>query len=149
VQRWNAYFSAARETQELRAETLQMGFSLRQLLLDAELFDGRRLAALRAVEPIAFPTAFSFASAEWKIPGENALAAYSWAWLENQAMAAMKAVPLGQVAAQRLLHDLGAEIPRLVENALTMPDDALANFAPGFAIASCRHETQYSRLFRS
>jgi urease accessory protein len=64
-------------------------------------------------------------------------------------MAALKAVPLGQTAGQRLLLALGGRIPALVREALERPEAAWSNFAPGLALASCRHETQYSRLFRS
>ena len=64
-------------------------------------------------------------------------------------MAAVKAVPLGQTDGQRLLLALGDRLPRHVESALAAGDDELANFAPGLALLSSRHETQYSRLFRS
>jgi urease accessory protein len=64
-------------------------------------------------------------------------------------MAALKAVPLGQAAGQRILLELGGRIPSVVERALALSDEELSNFAPGFAIACARHETQYSRLFRS
>jgi urease accessory protein len=64
-------------------------------------------------------------------------------------MAALKTVPLGQAAGQRILLEIGARIPAVVENALGLDEDQLSNFAPGFAIACARHETQYSRLFRS
>ena len=73
--------------------------------------------------------------------------AYLWGWLENQASVLMKAVPLGQTDGQRLLLRLGAGIPALVDAAAR--SETLSNFLPGLAIASCRHETQYSRLFRS
>jgi urease accessory protein len=77
------------------------------------------------------------------------LLGYLWAWLENQVSAAMKTVPLGQLSGQRILATLSAALPGLVAAALRMEDDELSNCAPGLAIASSRHETQYSRLFRS
>jgi urease accessory protein len=79
----------------------------------------------------------------------NALVGYVWSWLENQVMAALKAVPLGQSAGQRLLAELAGNVAQIARSATTLADDDLSNFAPGLAIASCRHETQYSRLFRS
>ncbi len=63
--------------------------------------------------------------------------------------AAMKAVPLGQAAGQRLLAALADAIPACAEATLDMPDEDRIAFLPGLAIASARHETQYSRLFRS
>jgi urease accessory protein len=77
------------------------------------------------------------------------LLGYLWAWTENQVSAAMKAIPLGQMSGQRLLAALSADLGMLVEAAIAMRDEDVANFAPRLAIASCRHETQYSRLFRS
>lgn len=149
VAAWNEVFLAGRESAEFRAETLQMGYSLRALLLEGADFDEGQIAALRAVENPAFPAAFSFACAGWRIPEREGLLGYLWAWLENQAAAAMKTIPLGQTAGQRLLAALGGVLPSVTETALNMADDEMSNCAPSLAIASCRHETQYSRLFRS
>jgi urease accessory protein len=77
------------------------------------------------------------------------LHAYAWSWAENQVGVAMKAIPIGQVAGQRILTAVSAGIPQIVENVIDYPDSAISNFAPGLTLASCRHETQYSRLFRS
>jgi len=149
VTAWNEVFLAGRESAELRAETVQMGYSLRALFVDSGEFDDALLGSLRGVQDPAFPTVFSFACAGWEIPGRRALLGYLWAWLENQVSAAMKTVPLGQMSGQRLLTVMGAALPGLVDAALTMEDGDLSNCAPALAIASCRHETQYSRLFRS
>jgi urease accessory protein len=146
VRCWNDDFIASRETAELRAETLQMGFSLASLVKGLEIADP---TALEALDPIAFPTVFAFAAAAWRLEAGDVLAAYLFAWVENQALAASKALPLGQTDTQRLLRDIAAQIPELVERAVGLGDEALANFAPGLALASARHETQYSRLFRS
>jgi urease accessory protein len=78
----------------------------------------------------------------WGIPARQALTAYLWAWLENQVMAAVKAVPLGQTDGQKMLLALGAKLHDVGE-------EGPGNFAPGLAILSSKHETQYSRLFRS
>jgi urease accessory protein len=97
----------------------------------------------------SFPAAFAFAVGAWRIDASAALQAYLWAWLENQAMAAVKSVPLGQTEAQRMLLRLGGRLPKIADDIATLEDNELANFAPGLAILSARHETQYSRLFRS
>jgi len=83
------------------------------------------------------------------LPARDSLVAYLWSWLENQVMAALKAVPLGQTDGQKLLLRLGDLLGDIADEAIGLEDSMLANFAPGLAIASCRHETQYSRLFRS
>jgi urease accessory protein len=149
VDAWNDAFLAARESSEFRAETVQMGYSLRRLLDESGDFADSQLTGLRAVQDPAFPTVFSFACAAWQIPERQALLAYLWAWLENQVTAAMETVPLGQMSGQRLLATLSEALPALVDAALVMADEDLSNCAPGLAIASCRHEIQYSRLFRS
>ncbi|MBS0370742.1 MAG: urease accessory protein UreF [Proteobacteria bacterium] len=147
----NARCLASRETSELRAETVQMGYSLVRLLVDLPAFAGLPgwVARLKAVDEPAFPTAWAAAAVAWQVPAADALNGYAWAWLENLVMAAVKAVPLGQAAGQRLLSSLAAQVPERVADALQRPPEAWSNFQPGLAIASCRHETQYSRLFRS
>jgi urease accessory protein len=143
--RWNEELVASRETAELRAETLQMGHSLRALLRELSI-DASRLDAF---DEIAYATAFSFACHAWEIAPAEALEAYLFAWIENQALAALKAVPLGQTAVQRMVLGIAARIPGIVEHAACVRDEDLSNLAPGLAILSSRHETQYSRLFRS
>ncbi len=142
----DAEFVASRETAELRAETLQMGFSLSRLLTDLASFTAPD--RLGFGQP-SFPLAWSCAAAAWSIPARDAISGYLWAWSENQVMAAVKAVPLGQTAGQRMLLALGQDIPAHAEDAATSPVEATHNVLPAFAIACSRHETQYTRLFRS
>ena len=144
--RWNAEFIASRETAELRAETLQMGYSLRTLLASLALEHARDL---QAFEDLAYPSAFAFAVAAWKIDAREALTAYLFAWIENQVLASLKCVPLGQTDGQRVLLDLAQRIPAVVEHAAALSDENLSSLAPGLALLSARHETQYSRIFRS
>ncbi|HSH07521.1 MAG TPA: urease accessory protein UreF [Burkholderiales bacterium] len=141
---WNDEFLASRETQELRAETAQMGYSLRTLL--AQLGDA---APLEAIDEPSFPACFAYAVASWGIDAHDALIAYLWAWLENQVMAAVKAVPLGQTDGQRILLALGARLEAVGREAASLDDKGLGAYAPGLALFSSFHETQYSRLFRS
>lgn len=146
----DAEFLSSRETAELRAETLQMGHSLARLLADLEPDSGLRPASgLRGFSTPSFPLAWSCAAAHWDIPTEDALAAYLWSWAENQVMAALKAVPLGQTAGQRLLLQLGEKLPELARQAAATAIEDTHNFLPAFAIASSLHETQYTRIFRS
>jgi urease accessory protein len=146
ARRWNARFLASRESAELYAETVQMGFSLRRLLLE---LDAAGAAALTGIEPLSYPAAFAFAAARWDITAHDALTAYLWSWSENQVSAALKAVPLGQAAGQRILVAAQEAVARAVARAESVADDELANLLPALAIASAVHETQYSRLFRS
>jgi len=147
--RWNGWFRASRETAELRAETEQMGGSLVRLALELGLLDASARDVLPRLDPVVLPSAYALAARGFAVPGDCALTAYVWSWLENQVLAAVKLIPLGQVAGQRLLVALGSSIPQVVATAMSLSDDQISTFAPGFAIASARHETQYTRLFRS
>lgn len=142
----DAAFLASRETSELHAETLQMGHSLARLLRDLGDFPTQSLEQF--AEP-SYPLVWSFAVNAWSIPMEEAVTGYLWAWLENQVMAAVKLVPFGQTVGQRLLVTLGEKLPACAQAALQMPMEQTSNYLPAFAIASCCHETQYTRLFRS
>jgi urease accessory protein len=144
--RWNERFIAMRETAEFRAETLQMGGALRAVLDATREVD---TGLLDQIESPAFPTSFSFAAHGLGVPLREGLTGYLWAWGENQVSAAMKLVPLGQSSGQRILVKLIALLPEIADNALGMQEDGLSNFSPALAIASSRHETQYTRLFRS
>jgi len=150
IARLNDEFLASRESAELRAETAQMGFSLKRLVRDLRDDSlGGVATTIEAFPEIAFPVVWSGIAAAWRIAPDAAVTAYLWSWAENQVMAALKAVPLGQASGQRLLAGLGGQIPGVAVDALTLPENAWSNFTPAFAIACTRHETQYSRLFRS
>ncbi len=145
----NAAFIASRESMELRRETEQMGWSLRQLCVSLEWGDASRRVTLSALQPIAQPTAFAFAAFVHDASPDATLAAYAFSWVENQAAAALKAVPLGQFAGQRIVVALRDAIEGAVTRALATSPDDLNTFAPQLGILSARHESQYSRLFRS
>lgn len=149
VRRWNERFLASRETAELRAETVQMGYSLRRLIVELDVADRPGIDTLAAIEEVSFPAAFSCVATAMAITVHDAVLGYLWSWCENQVMAVVKALPLGQTDGQRLLLRLGERLPDVATAAIARPDEALSNFAPGLAILSSRHETQYSRLFRS
>jgi urease accessory protein len=92
---------------------------------------------------------FALAAVEWAVPLRAALLGYAWSWLENQVLCAVKIVPLGQVAGQRLLGDLAVLLPSVIDRALALDDNELGGSAFSLGLVSSRHEQQYSRLFRS
>ena len=147
--RWNTLFRSGRETAELRTETLQMGHALVTLMKDLPFCNQTEIDQLRDIGALTYPAVYAFAAHRMQVDRDAALVGYLWSWLENQVMAALKAVPLGQSAGQRILASIGIELPTIARRANQLEDDELTNFAPGLAIASSRHETQYSRLFRS
>ena len=149
---WNHWFYATRETQELRQETEQMGKSLYKLALELEWGEAHVHQLLKQLSPITLPCIHAFICASEQLSREAALTSYLFTWLENQVTAAIKSVPLGQMAGQRILTQVIAQIPSALDEALersaaTPPQ--LNAFAPQYAIVASRHETQFSRLFRS
>lgn len=148
----DAWFLATRETRELRLETSQMGWSLSRLIQQMEWGDDALRSALAARASVTFPTAFAAAAAALNVDPRDGVTAYCFAWVENQMAAAVKAVPLGQAAGQRILFGLHAAVARAVEEATRRAachPPELSTFSPGLGVLSARHETQYSRLFRS
>ena len=145
VQMWNTTLRASRESGELEAEDLHLGASLARLLRDLEIPDAETLAGF---EP-CFATAFARAAAHWQIPLRDAAEGLLWSWCENQVAVALKLIPLGQTDGQRLMLALGQLVGPAVAQGLALADDAIGASAPGVALASARHETQYTRLFRS
>lgn len=152
LQRLNDEVLAARESKELRAASVQMGFSMVALLAVLPDFPAQVLATLRALEEPCLPCAWSAAASAWGLGRSEAALAYGWSWAENQVLVAIKTVPLGQSAGQRILLAASIRLARWIDEERATPGAArpgLSNFAPGLAILSSRHETQYSRLFRS
>jgi urease accessory protein len=145
LQDWNAQLIASRECAELRAEERHLGQALARVLIELELHEAR---SWREPAP-AFATMFALAAVRWHIAAAETLSGYLWAWSENQVLAALKLVPLGQSAGQRLLHRLTDSMPGIVEHALTLRDEAIGVGVISQALASALHESQYSRLFRS
>ncbi len=121
-----------------------MGSALAQLLTN---FGMRRPGATRCRSRARFAVA---CGATGRIPVDDACAGYAWAWCEAQVAAAVKLVPLGHTAGQRMLLALGARDPGSRRRAL-LPAATTRSVSslPGLAIASALHETQYTRLFRS
>jgi urease accessory protein len=149
IKEWDAFFQAGRDTAEALAESRQMGYSLRRLLNDVGSLPAEFMQTINLLETPSFPVIYAGVAHIWNLPAEDMLHAYAWSWVENQVSAAMKTVPLGQVAGQKILLELGETLPDCVAKAMQLKDAEISNFIPGLSIAGCRHETQYSRLFRS
>jgi urease accessory protein len=163
----NTWVRLTRETTELRQQTEQMGRSLLEWLriqdkqpkhaapvdadgLSPEAAPDARLAVLAGLRPApTWPVAHALALARSSAPLREALLAHGFGWVENMVQAALKAVPLGQSSGQRILAALIAVLPGAVDQAMRLGDDERQSHSPMLAILSARHETQYSRLFRS
>jgi urease accessory protein len=148
LQQLNDWLLQTRETHEMRLQTEQMGRSLVDWLRNQAQADAARLSICAALPP-TWPVAFALALHTHQAPVHDGLLASAFGWAENMVQAALKSVPLGQRSGQRILAALSAAIPEAVSHAMGLSDDARQSFAPRLAILSARHETQYSRLFRS
>jgi urease accessory protein len=153
---WNHWWSAARDTEELRLQSWQMGRSLLRLFLDLDdpACSGRAdktWPALRELfgQECNFAIAFGIVAAAWHIEPTAALLGYLQSWTTNLASAGIKLIPLGQTAGQQLLLNLEHEIYTAAETILGLPDEALESCGWGLSLASMAHEGLYSRLFRS
>lgn len=146
------WLRVTRDGAEARLQSEQMGQSLLAWLRGQPMATPAQLALLAeccAGAPAPYALVMSLALATIDVPVEQALQSQAFGWAENQVQAALKAVPLGQTAGQRVLTRLAAEIPAAVAQALATPPARWQLFAPMLSILAARHETQYSRLFRS
>ncbi|MBP8295857.1 MAG: urease accessory protein UreF [Burkholderiales bacterium] len=147
------WMRATRETRELLAETLQMGYSLRRWCDDAGALDTAWLARIGRLDSPTYPVLFAAIAAAWGLDVRTMATVYLWSWLENQVGAALKAVPLGQTDGQRILLAAGPAVDAVADDAIARAvatgPEGWTTQCPGLAIASSCHEAQYSRLFRS
>jgi urease accessory protein len=146
VERWTRLLAAFRETRQVRAADRDMAQALARLLTSLGIDDAA--VWIRRADA-TYPTLFTLAAVRWDIPCGDAVAGLLWSWLESQVTAAVKLVPLGQTAGQRLLLAAATDIPDLAAAALACGDDDIGALAPGAAIAAARHEVLETRLFRS
>jgi urease accessory protein len=148
VKALNDWVLQTRETSELRLQAEQMGRSLLEWLRNHHSISDTHLQACAALPP-TYPVAFALAASPLAAGVPDCLTAYAFGWAENMMQAALKSVPLGQSAGQRILARLAAEIPAAITTAVALEDQDRQAFSPMLAILSSQHETQYSRLFRS
>ncbi len=144
----NAWVLQTRETSELRLQTEQMGRSLLEWLRNQPSASAEQIATCARLQP-TYPVTFALAASQTRASVFDCLLAYAFGWAENMVAAALKAVPLGQSAGQRILARLADEIPSRAERAMVLADGERQAFSPMLAILSSQHEVQYSRLFRS
>ena len=144
----NSWVLQTRESSELRAQTEQMGKSLLEWLKNHTTATSDQIALLAKQQP-TYPIAYALAASSTGAPLRECLLAYAFGWAENMTQAAIKSVPLGQSAGQRILSALTAQIPRAVDYALVLNDGERQAFTPMLSILSAQHEVQYSRIFRS
>lgn len=140
---WAEIYRASRESKELLAESQQLAFSL-----NAWIKEVLRLE-VKVKKQFGFVPVYAQLCGRLGLNAADVLTAYSFSVLENQVLAAVKTIPLGQMSGQRILWHLHGLIPTAVETAMTLEDQDMSSSLPQYAMLSMHHETQYSRLFRS
>ncbi len=134
-------------SRERYLETAQQGASFAETIRNAwpagAVVDQEHLAV------IAYPIAFGMAVAEHQIPLADALPAYLNAFLSNLVSAAIRLSVIGQNDGQKIIMALLPRVSAIAAEAENATIDDLSSSASGVDFASLKHETQYSRLFRS
>jgi len=146
LSRWIDILLAHRETSELRLEETNRGRAMVRLLEELEIDFAQQWKRVLAKSQTA---GFALAMAHWQIDKNMGAQGFAWAWLENVVISGVKIIPLGQVAGQRILRDLAQPLAAAVDKGLVVSNEAIGSSSPALAYASARHETQYTRLFRS
>tara|TARA_X000001036_G_scaffold65107_2_gene55775 strand:- start:620 stop:1297 length:678 start_codon:yes stop_codon:yes gene_type:complete len=143
---WSNILLACRETMELREEEKNRGRSLAKLIDSLEEGKSKEWSEVVKTNHLF---GYALLSNIWDIPLKKLLLGYSWSWLENQVSATVKIIPLGQTDGQKLLNQIIKLIPSTIKEVETITDDKIGISQPAFIIASCLHETQYTRIYRS
>lgn len=147
---WSRWLYACRETHELRQEEKQRARALYSLLCKLpDATSWKELTQWKSALLNSQMAGYALASYHWQLDHRQLLLSYCWSWLENAVAVAIKLVPLGQSQGQQLLYDLSESVIHAVDFAENIKDQDISSSSCAMAIASSRHETQYSRLFRS
>lgn len=137
---------ACRETSEMQQEEKNRGRAMTTLLVNMGLIQDDRLRKIVVRSQLA---GYSLAACRWKIPLEEAVMGYLWSWLENQVLAGVKIIPLGQTDGQLLLTEITDLLPQTIEEGFQVRLEEVGASSPALALASSLHETQYCRIYRS
>ena len=136
-------------TRELHLETSQQGHSFLDAVLAA--WPNERLIALAATldGPVAYPVAVGAAAAAHGVAVGEAAAAFLLAIAQALVSAGVRLAPIGQTAGARIVARLAPLARSMAAETAGLSTDDLANATFRLDLGSARHETQYTRLFRS
>ena len=166
------HYMASRESHEFALEASQLAHAL-SAWIDAVL----QLSVPKSISEQGFLPLFVHVCQHSQLDANTTAMTYAFGQLENMVLAAVKTVPLGQMAGQRILWQLQAELQSDINELELQVDTILAKWLnkhqlnqpselindlpelitqlcpaaslPNLAMLSCQHEMQYSRLFRS
>jgi urease accessory protein len=141
--------AAWRATAETALESAQQGAAFLATTRAAWPHPALEALAARHAAGVALPVAVAVACAVRRVPLEASLAAYLHAFAANIVSAGVRLVPLGQSDGQRVVSALAPAVTAAARRAIAQPLDEAGTAAPVIDWCSMRHETQYTRLFRS
>jgi urease accessory protein len=135
-------------SRERQLETSTQGRAFIEIARSAWACDGLD-GMVAACGGMVYPVAVGVVSAGHAVPLEPAMHAFLHAVVSNWISAGARLVPLGQTDSQRILARLEADVAATAKRALEASLDDLGSATFRADLASLRHETQYTRLFRS
>ncbi|MGY0574825.1 urease accessory protein UreF [Bradyrhizobium sp. RDM12] len=115
--RYDTWLGAGRESRELASEDRRMAEAFLRLLLDLDV----PLACKAPGQARTYPAMFAIASHHWRISPADALKGLMFSVVEAQVAAAIRLVPLGHTAGQRILIGAIQVIERAAETAISCP----------------------------
>ncbi|CCQ47849.1 ureF family protein [Pseudarthrobacter siccitolerans] len=148
----DALLSASLLPRQVREASVKMG--LRLLEIGVEVFPSAELGLYRDLVTKGRaaghqPLAFAVVARSLGVPLPEALAAYLFATVTSLTQNAVRAIPLGQNAGQRLLRQAADDVAAAVERIPHLAPDDFGAVSPGLEIAQMRHERQRARMFMS
>lgn len=137
---------------QLREASIKMGTRL--LEIGTEVFPSAELGLYRDLVTTGRaaghqPLAFAVVARSLAVPLAEALAAYLFAAVTSLTQNAVRAIPLGQNAGQRLLRKASDDVAAAVERIARLAPDDFGAVSPGLEISQMRHERQRARMFMS
>jgi urease accessory protein len=136
-------------SRERQLETSTQGRAFIEIARSAWACDGLDGMVAACGSSMVYPVAVGLVSAGHAVPLQPALHAFLHAVVSNWISAGARLVPLGQTDSQRILASLEADVAATAKRALDASLDDLGSATFRADLASLRHETQYTRLFRS
>ena len=143
---WTQRAIAMRNTFELRKEEDDKGKAFVRLISSLLLTDNKEFLE---VARRSYLSAFSLYAKSDDLSLEMMLQCYLFSYIESQCIAAVKLVPLGQTDAWKCIKNASHLSDEIIEKSLTVKDDEIGAGLVNLSILSVKHETQYSRIFRS
>lgn len=145
----NNYALALAPSAERYLETSAQGTAFLKVSRDAWGCDAIDDAVTGLGPDVAYPIAVAIAASAHGIDKSTSLHAFLHAVVANLISAGVRLVPLGQTDGQRALAELEKPVSDVVAQALDAPIEHIGGIAVLSDIAAMKHETQYTRLFRS